>query len=145
VFAASQLGQTLFVPPNVRGWPGGEAWINSSTLLARKAFLERLFRADELAPMMAAGMGGSTGSGMNEGMEQPRGIARVDEGRNRFIRAMMDIRFDSGRWLAQFEGAGPAGVQRVLLAAAPVQALPAGLQGMELIRHLTLDPVYQLK
>jgi uncharacterized protein (DUF1501 family) len=27
----------------VKGWPGGEAWINSSTLLARKSTLERLF------------------------------------------------------------------------------------------------------
>ena len=29
------LGQTLFAPPNVKGWPGGEAWLNSATLLAR--------------------------------------------------------------------------------------------------------------
>jgi uncharacterized protein (DUF1800 family) len=145
VFASSQLGQALFVPPNVKGWPGGDAWINSSTLLARKAFLERLFRVDELAPMMAAAMDGSTGGGMSEGMEQPRGIARIDEGRSRFMRAMMEIRFDGGRWLAQFKEAGPAGVQRVLLATAPVQAPSPGLQGMELIRQLTQDPVYQLK
>ena len=32
------LGQNLFSPPNVKGWPGGEAWINSATLLARKQF-----------------------------------------------------------------------------------------------------------
>jgi hypothetical protein len=29
------LGQTLFAPPNVKGWNGGEAWLNSATLLAR--------------------------------------------------------------------------------------------------------------
>lgn len=29
------LGQTLFAPPNVKGWPGGESWLNSATLLAR--------------------------------------------------------------------------------------------------------------
>ncbi|MFD2272449.1 DUF1800 family protein [Undibacterium arcticum] len=46
-FAVAQLGQNLFNPPNVKGWPGGEAWINSSTLLARKSTLERLFRATE--------------------------------------------------------------------------------------------------
>ena len=45
-FALRQLGQDLFAPPNVRGWPGGEAWINSSTLLARKQFAERLLRRD---------------------------------------------------------------------------------------------------
>ena len=43
-----QLGQDLFNPPNVKGWPGGEGWLNTSTLLARKGFLNRLFRADEM-------------------------------------------------------------------------------------------------
>jgi uncharacterized protein (DUF1800 family) len=137
VFAANQLGQALFAPPNVKGWPGGEAWINSTTLLARKSFLERLFRADELRPVMAAAMG--------EGVEQPRGIARVDDGRERFMRAMMEIQFDGGRWLAQFKGDGANGVQRVLLATAPVNAPATGVQGMELIRQLTQDPAYQLK
>ena len=39
--AAAGMGQNLFSPPNVKGWPGGEAWINTSTLLARKQFLDR--------------------------------------------------------------------------------------------------------
>ena len=30
-----QLGQVLFRPPNVAGWEGGRAWINTSTLLMR--------------------------------------------------------------------------------------------------------------
>lgn len=30
-----QLGQNLFRPPNVAGWDGGRAWINTNTLLAR--------------------------------------------------------------------------------------------------------------
>lgn len=29
------LGQMLFYPPNVAGWPGGKAWIDSSTLMFR--------------------------------------------------------------------------------------------------------------
>lgn len=29
------LGQNLFAPPNVKGWDGGLAWINTNTLLAR--------------------------------------------------------------------------------------------------------------
>ncbi len=29
------LGQLLFYPPNVAGWPGGKSWINSSTLMLR--------------------------------------------------------------------------------------------------------------
>lgn len=42
------LGQDLLAPPNVRGWPGGEHWINSSTLLARKQFIERIGRRGQL-------------------------------------------------------------------------------------------------
>mgnify|MGYP000844682089 FL=1 len=44
--ALRQLGQDLFAPPNVKGWPGGEAWINSNTLLARKQMAERLLRRE---------------------------------------------------------------------------------------------------
>ena len=29
------LGQILFYPPNVAGWPGGKSWIDSSTLMLR--------------------------------------------------------------------------------------------------------------
>ena len=32
---AGQLGQRLFDPPNVKGWEGDEAWITTSSLLAR--------------------------------------------------------------------------------------------------------------
>src|SRR5574343_267876 len=38
------MGQDIFDPPNVRGWPGGESWINATTLLARKQFVERLLQ-----------------------------------------------------------------------------------------------------
>ena len=31
----NQMGQVPHMPPNVKGWPGGRAWINTSTLLAR--------------------------------------------------------------------------------------------------------------
>ena len=36
------LGQTLFYPPNVAGWPGGKSWIDSSTLMMRMR-LPKLF------------------------------------------------------------------------------------------------------
>jgi uncharacterized protein (DUF1800 family) len=32
------LGQDLFYPPNVKGWDGGDAWINTTTLLMRYNF-----------------------------------------------------------------------------------------------------------
>jgi uncharacterized protein (DUF1800 family) len=47
--ASNRLGQDLFDPPNVKGWPGGTAWITSNTLLGRGQLLERLIRAEEMA------------------------------------------------------------------------------------------------
>jgi hypothetical protein len=32
------MGQTLYAPPNVAGWPGQLAWITAGTLLARYAY-----------------------------------------------------------------------------------------------------------
>jgi uncharacterized protein (DUF1800 family) len=32
----SELGQNVFFPPNVKGWDGGEAWLNGQTLLFRQ-------------------------------------------------------------------------------------------------------------
>lgn len=33
--AAGEMGQSLFMPPTVKGWDGGRAWINPGTWLAR--------------------------------------------------------------------------------------------------------------
>jgi len=32
------MGQNLFAPPNVKGWPGGRSWLNTATLLERENF-----------------------------------------------------------------------------------------------------------
>ncbi|HEV8131082.1 MAG TPA: DUF1800 domain-containing protein [Acidobacteriota bacterium] len=42
--AAAQMGQNLFEPPSVKGWDGGRAWINTSTLLNRQNFVQQLTR-----------------------------------------------------------------------------------------------------
>jgi hypothetical protein len=36
------MGQSLFAPPNVKGWPGGASWLNTSTVLERNNFAEAL-------------------------------------------------------------------------------------------------------
>ena len=43
------LGQTLFQPPNVAGWPGGRNWIDSSSLLLRLQLPAILFKNAEFA------------------------------------------------------------------------------------------------
>jgi uncharacterized protein DUF1800 len=35
ISALNQMGQVPLMPPNVRGWPGGHLWINTSTLFIR--------------------------------------------------------------------------------------------------------------
>jgi len=134
VLGVALLGQNLFSPPNVKGWPGGETWINSTTLLARKAFLDRLFRVEETRAMMAEG----------GRLEPPKIAERMAGGRQRYLQAMLDVQFDGGKWLSQFDDR-PQLLHRVVLASAPVTEPPPGTQGMELVRHLVLDPAYQLK
>jgi len=134
VLGVALLGQNLFSPPNVKGWPGGEMWINSTTLLARKAFLDRLFRVEETRAMMAEG----------GRLEPPKIAERMAGGRERYLQAMLDVQFDGGKWLSQFDDR-PQLLQRVVLASAPVTEPQPGAQGVELIRHLVLDPAYQLK
>jgi hypothetical protein len=42
-----QMGQSLFAPPNVKGWVGGKAWLNSATVLARQNFAETMLGGSE--------------------------------------------------------------------------------------------------
>jgi len=46
--ALLQMGQVLFYPPNVAGWPGGANWLTSQTVIARENFLASIVNS----PMM---------------------------------------------------------------------------------------------
>ncbi len=48
--ALRQMGQTLFAPPNVKGWDGGKSWITTSTLLFRYNFANYLVNGDTMFP-----------------------------------------------------------------------------------------------
>jgi len=48
VFVQRTLGQILFYPPNVAGWPGGRNWIDSSSLLFRMKLPEYVLKAAEV-------------------------------------------------------------------------------------------------
>jgi uncharacterized protein (DUF1800 family) len=47
VIAQRLLGQLLFYPPNVAGWPGGTNWIDSSTLMFRLRIPQILYASDQ--------------------------------------------------------------------------------------------------
>ena len=42
------LGQVLFYPPNVAGWPGGRSWIDSSSLMLRLRIPQLLYANQDL-------------------------------------------------------------------------------------------------
>ncbi|MDX2199563.1 MAG: DUF1800 domain-containing protein [Phycisphaerae bacterium] len=44
---ASEMGQELFQPPNVKGWDGGEKWVNTATLFTRYNTVGGLIFGDE--------------------------------------------------------------------------------------------------
>jgi uncharacterized protein (DUF1800 family) len=150
--AAAGMGQNLFSPPNVKGWPGQEVWINSSTLLARKQFLDRVFRSDEagatmpIARQMASPPRQTIASSGAQDQDKLRQI--------QFLRAMdrglASIQFDSAAWLAQFksvsDSAGRANaVTRLLVATAPQAAPDPHSDPLALVRGIVLDAAYQLK
>jgi uncharacterized protein (DUF1800 family) len=51
----TDLGQGLFYPPNVKGWDGGRAWINSATLLGRANLVRQTLLAGETSFDKAGG------------------------------------------------------------------------------------------
>jgi uncharacterized protein (DUF1800 family) len=56
--ALRNMGQVLFDPPNVAGWPGGAVWFSSSAVLARLNFINQLTGGVPLPPQ---GFGGPPG------------------------------------------------------------------------------------
>lgn len=48
--AAANLGQDLFYPPNVFGWPGGRAWLTNRALIGRANFAAALVNGELHTP-----------------------------------------------------------------------------------------------
>ena len=130
--ASAGMGQNLMSPPNVRGWPGGETWINTATLLARKQFVDRVTRADGAPAPSAVAM---MRTAKAEGGALDRGLS--------------NLHFDSARFMAQFPGVSPEErarwAQRLLLPVAPQPAGEPTMDSLAVLRALVLDPAYQLK
>jgi uncharacterized protein (DUF1800 family) len=150
--AAAAMGQNLFSPPNVKGWPGGEAWINSSTLLARKAFLDRLFRADDAGASIADAPARAM-TPVPKQVIAPGGVQESEVARRiRFLRAMerglKSVQFDSDAWLAELdttEHTRADAATRLLLAHAPQAAADPASAPLAMVRQIVLDAAYQLK
>ncbi|HMH20881.1 MAG TPA: DUF1800 domain-containing protein [Puia sp.] len=124
------LGQLLFYPPNVAGWPGGASWIDSSSLMFRLRLPELIYASGEFQqqpkddddqmmgmkdrPMgeaqNAAGVSGNTSSGD----DQPEGGDRSSRrfgggkfGKGRGAEAgaqMIRAEIDWAPYLKRFDG-----------------------------------------
>ncbi len=61
--ALRRMNQVLFYPPNVKGWPGGSTWLNTSTVLARENFANALMTSQSVMSasswLLASGPGDS--------------------------------------------------------------------------------------
>jgi len=80
--ACDGLGQSLFAPPNVKGWEGGEAWITTSTLLDRGNLALAMVEGLGVDEMRNRFNGRGGGFGFLDREERPRGWRpklRLDE------------------------------------------------------------------
>jgi uncharacterized protein (DUF1800 family) len=158
--AAAGMGQNLFSPPNVKGWRGGDAWIDSSTLLARKQFVEAISRYEESRSMTA--MVASTPLPASRALltpQPPVGADAVEDARARQLRiaraldrAFRELGFSATRFVASMPGDTPAAkrsaAQALLLPIAPAgsgAAIPPDADTLTFVRLTMLDPAYQLK
>jgi uncharacterized protein (DUF1800 family) len=143
VAAVAAMGQNLFSPPNVRGWPGGEAWINTQTLLVRKQLIERALTNPAIAAREARAI--------MIGIESPS----VENLRRRLEAAqLMAVHVDSIAMLKSSGGLMPErplstaqieDLAEELLVVPPVSVPAAGTLAFDALRALLLDPAYQLK
>ncbi len=131
-----RLGQDLFEPPNVKGWPGGTAWITSDTLLLRQEILSRLTGA----------WGGKGDRAARRKDDKASKKDRKSERRAGAMARYLGRRLEA--WIAGLEGPWQSAeaVTALTLALPPVDntvldRAPSGA----LLRQLLLDPVYQLK
>jgi uncharacterized protein (DUF1800 family) len=75
--AMAPMGQVLFYPPNVAGWPAGTSWVNSSTLLNRLNFanaatqrLRALLRQQSLDQLTSTLVDGNLSPTTHDGLHQ---------------------------------------------------------------------------
>ncbi|RKP52637.1 DUF1800 domain-containing protein [Trinickia fusca] len=156
------LGQNLFYPPNVKGWPGGSIWINSTTLLARDQFVEQLFRATEAAKPSPAAAVKHEASRAMAGQAMPNAMPNAMAGGMAGPSPMQKsparagaggMRFDLSAWLARYRTAPSEQpslstelqMQHAMLPIEPVDAIDVGLSSSAYLRALMMDPAYQLQ
>jgi len=75
-FLQRALGQMLFYPPNVAGWPGGKTWIDSSSLMLRMRLPQLINDVDEMNVKTKDDDDQMMGRKSPENGEKPKGFAK---------------------------------------------------------------------
>ncbi len=122
-FQLREMGQDILDPPNVAGWPGGGAWINSATWLQRVNFANGLITRRKGSP--------SASLAIAQPGEDSRALSQ------RLIDLLLDGNFDPDR---------RASVEAWIYQNAPATLTTAFLnrQGRHLAYLLLASPDYQL-
>ncbi|MBK1722964.1 DUF1800 domain-containing protein [Thiocystis violacea] len=123
---SSQLGQNLFEPPNVKGWPGGESWLDGRTLLLRQQVLRNWSRAQRPRPASAAAD--------PKGADKP---AKPGKPGDFAVKTWVEALGGGADWHAR--------ARQLLLPLAPLRLPDEAQPSLGYVRDLLLDPVYQLK
>jgi uncharacterized protein (DUF1800 family) len=140
--ASARLGQALFNPPNVKGWPGSESWINSQTLVQREQFLQALGR----------GFNSLAGKATDQPMmktasNRPENLTRAEAKQK--IRVMIlsaAAALDMDHYLGTFSRSHSLPqAESLLLAVAPVTPPTPDSDAATWLRALLVDPAYEVK
>ena len=124
------LGQDVCAPPNVKGWPGGTTWISSSTMLLREQVLSTL----------------ASGEGMSMDPSMRRAARRMRRASDRM--GMGGRGKELSTWYESLADTDEERQRLVKLILLPRKALTEpgeDIAGASIVRHLVLDPTYQLK
>lgn len=160
------MGQVLFDPPNVAGWPGGTAWIDSTSLLERRKFLQdavptaMIFstwqKREGSASVGKSGMNPEKTPDMDPEMSpdmkpemNPAGNRMAKRLNRRQIRRYRPVAAQSVEQLyQQFIGGKSMNEEAWTLSWLPFQPVTDADQsdtGFGRLQELILDPTYQLK
>jgi uncharacterized protein (DUF1800 family) len=141
------LGQSPFDPPNVKGWPGGESWVTTYTLLLRQQFLRRIVEATTVASMEAGTMAADHGNRRGDRRQQQAGDGagmQMAEQRPIEGRSLRDAG-NAARLGPTLAGADSATLMRALLPRSPIDTAEVPAAPGAAVATALLDTAYQLK
>jgi uncharacterized protein (DUF1800 family) len=127
------LGQILFYPPNVAGWPGGKNWIDSSSLMFRLRLPQLINDSDEirLSPKSDDDqmMGMKDGEGLAKG-----GGNKTSKAANRVMRQKIQATINWAPYVKRFEKTPKEKLVSEL--SKTLLQVPSGLSEQLLMQHV---------